>query len=263
MTQNAPTSPTHLAKFQVVAVLPALNEALAVAEVVGGLLALQDADGAPLLARVIVADNGSNDGTTAVASAAGAQVVQEARRGYGYACMAGIHAALLDTSVTHILFVDADRSVVLNETPLLFAAGQAGADLVIGARVHVMPDAMTLPQRFGNALACRLARWIWGFPMTDLGPFRLIERKALLDIDMQDMTYGWTVEMQVKAFQLRMRVVEVPVSVQARIGVSKVSGTVRGVIGAGIGIFSMIGKLWWRGKKSKGAAHQSNMPEPK
>jgi glycosyltransferase involved in cell wall biosynthesis len=249
-----------LPALRAVAIIPAYNEAQAITPVVHGLAHLRDSNGAPLLKQIIVADNGSNDGTGDLARQAGALVVREERRGYGYACMAAIQAALADTSVTHLLFVDGDHSVLATEAASLFDACSAGAQLVIGARVHIMPGAMTLPQRFGNALACHLARWIWGFPMTDLGPFRLIERQALLDIDMQDMTYGWTVEMQVKAFQLRMRVVEVPVSVQARIGVSKVSGTVRGVIGAGIGIFSMIGKLWWRGRKP---AHQSNKPESK
>lgn len=230
-----------------IAIVPAYNEAPAIAQVVQGLLQLRAANGAALIQQVIVADNGSNDQTAVLAQAAGATVVHEARRGYGYACSAGINAA---QPAAHLLFVDGDHSVLAQETPALLDALHAGADLVIGQRVRRQPGAMTLPQILGNALACYLARLIWRVPMSDLGPFRLIRREALQRIGMEDMTYGWTIEMQLKAYQLGLRVVEVPVTVQARVGVSKVSGTVRGVLGAGIGIFSMIGKLWWRQRRA-------------
>lgn len=256
-------SPTLLALPSITAIIPAFNEAPAIAQVVQGLLQLRACDGTALIQQVIVADNASSDETAALAQAAGARVVFEGRRGYGYACMAAMqsrdtqhHAneqsdrhdlALAQSEIDELLlFVDGDHSVIAEEVPLLLQAWQAGAELVIGARVHRHAGAMTFPQRFGNALACYLSRLIWRVPMTDLGPFRLIRRSDLMRIKMEDMTYGWTIEMQLKAFQLGMRVVEVPVTVQARIGVSKVSGTVRGVIGAAIGIFSMIGKLWWR-----------------
>lgn len=233
-------------QLKVVAIVPAYNEALAITSVVTGLTSLMDSAGQPLLSRVIVTDNGSNDGTGHLASLAGAMVVHEARRGYGYACMAGIRAAQ-DADI--LLFVDGDHSIVYAETHSLLAPFKVGADLVIGARKNIAPGAMTLPQLFGNALACRLSRLLWNVPMSDLGPFRAITQRALMQIDMQDMTYGWTVEMQLRAFELGQKVVEVPVSLNCRIGQSKVSGTVRGVLGAGVGIFSMIGKLWWRSRR--------------
>lgn len=230
----------------VYAIIPALNEAEAIAAIVNDLHALRDDDGHPLIHRVIVADNGSTDGTGQLALAAGATVVQEPRRGYGYACMAGI-AAAGDADV--LLFVDGDNSVVIQETSSLLAAIDHGADLAIGSRINIEPGSMTFPQRFGNGLACFITRLLWHVPISDLGPFRAIRRTSLYHLDMKDMTYGWTVEMQIKAFQCGQHVTEVPVSIRCRIGRSKVSGTVRGVIGAGIGIFSMIAKLWWRERR--------------
>lgn len=232
----------------IIAIIPAYNEAPAITQVVQGLLQLRTASGALVIDQVIVADNGSDDQTAALAQAAGATVVSEPRRGYGYACTAGIHAAQ-QAGAEILLFVDGDHSVLVEETASLLQALHNGADLVIGARVRRQAGAMTVPQVFGNALACSLARLLWAVPMSDLGPFRAIRAQALQRIGMEDMTYGWTIEMQLKAYQLGMQVEEVPVSVQARIGISKVSGTVRGVIGAGIGIFSMIGKLWWRQRR--------------
>lgn len=227
----------------VVAIVPAYNEAPAIGKVVAGLVALRDNFGMSLIERVIVADNGSTDDTGGLAGRAGATVVFEPRRGYGYACTAGI-AAASDADI--LLFVDGDHSILAHESVSLLAPFDTGVELVIGARVRIEPGAMTLPQRFGNALACRLSHLLWGVPMSDLGPFRAIRREALIRIGMEDMTYGWTIEMQLKAFQRGLRVLEVPVSLRCRLGQSKVSGTVRGVLGAGIGIFSMIGKLWLR-----------------
>ena len=229
----------------VYAIVPALDEAEAIGGVVAGLRALCNDIGQPLIDRVIVADNGSTDGTGTLAQLAGASVVVEPRRGYGNACMAGIAAA---SEAEILLFVDGDNSVIAQETLSLLAALDLGGDLAIGARTYAEAGAMTLPQRFGNGLACRLARLIWNVPMSDLGPFRAVRKTAFDSLDMQDMTYGWTIEMQLKAFQRGQRVVEVPVSVRCRLGHSKVSGTVRGVIGAGVGIFSMIAKLWWQGR---------------
>lgn len=230
----------------VYAIIPALNEAEAIIGIVNGLYALRDNNGHPIVHRVIVADNGSTDGTGRLALAAGATVIQERRRGYGYACMAGI-AAASDADI--LLFVDGDNSVVIQETASLLAAIDLGADLVIGSRINIEPGSMTLPQRFGNWLACFITRLLWHVPISDLGPFRAIRRTSLYHLDMKDMTYGWTIEMQIKAFQYGHHVTEVPVSIRCRIGYSKVSGTVRGVIGAGVGIFSMIAKLWWRERR--------------
>lgn len=236
----------------VCAIVPALDEADAIGGVVTGLRALRNDGGEPLIDRVIVADNGSTDGTDVLARSVGASVVTEPNRGYGYACMAGI-AAVSEAEI--LLFVDGDNSVIPQETFSLLAALDVGADLVIGVRSHAEAGAMTLPQRLGNGLACRLARLIWNVPMSDLGPFRAIRKTAFDSLDMQDMTYGWTIEMQLKAFQRGQRVVEVPVSVRRRLGHSKISGTVRGVIGAGVGIFSMIAKLWWQGR-SRATSHR-------
>ncbi len=227
----------------VFAIVPAFDEAEAIGHVVHSLRSLRDELGRPLITRVVVADNGSTDGTGAIAMSAGAVVVREPRRGYGYACMAAIRAA---DDADILLFVDGDNSIVLEETPALLAALDSETDLVIGARVHADVGAMTLPQRFGNKLACFITRIVWGTPISDLGPFRAIRKDAFVQLDMQDMTYGWTIEMQIKAFQLAQRVTEVPVSLRCRLGRSKISGTVKGVIGAGIGILSMIAKLWWR-----------------
>ncbi len=233
-------------KESICAIVPALDEAEAIVGVVAGLCALRDEAGTPLLERVIVVDNGSIDGTSALARTAGARVVPESRRGYGYACMAGIAAS---GDAATLLFVDGDNSIDVEEASALLAALRLGADLVIGVRVRAEPGAMTLPQRLGNGFACALARLIWGVPISDLGPFRAIRRDALHRLDMKDMTYGWTIEMQLKAFQRGLRVAEVPVSVRCRLGRSKVSGTLRGVIGAGFGILSVIAKLWWRERR--------------
>lgn len=241
-------------RCRVAAIVPAYNEAPAIASVVSGLLALRDHHDLPLIAQVIVADNGSNDGTGALALAAGARVVREERRGYGYACMAGVAAA--GAAVDVLLFVDGDHSILLHEAAALLAPLDSGADLVIGARRRIAAGAMSPPQRFGNGLACWLSRRLWGVPMSDLGPFRAIGRAALARIGMRDMGYGWTIEMQLRAFELGLRVVEVPVSLRCRIGVSKVSGTVRGVVGAGIGILSIIAALWWRQRARRAAGNQ-------
>jgi glycosyltransferase involved in cell wall biosynthesis len=227
------------------AIIPAYNEAENIALVVSGLLALRDERGEPLIDEVVVADNDSNDGTSEIAHDAGARVIHVRTRGYGSACAAACEAAHGDV----LLFVDGDHTADLAQTPLLLDAIDRGADLVIGARANAVRGSLTLPQRFGNAFACALIRLIWRVPVTDLGPFRAIRRSAYLRIGMRDRAYGWTIEMQVRAAQLRMCVAEVPVTWLPRhAGHSKVSGTVRGVFGAGFGILSMIARLWWREK---------------
>jgi glycosyltransferase involved in cell wall biosynthesis len=227
------------------AIIPAYNEAENIALVVGGLIALRDADNRPLVGEVIVADNNSDDDTAAIATAAGARVVHVAARGYGNACAAACAHAVGDV----LLFVDGDHTADLSQTELLLNGIERGADMVIGARTHAVQGSLTLPQRFGNALACALVRLIWCVPVTDLGPFRAIHRAAYDHIGMRDRTYGWTIEMQVRAAQLRLTTTEVPITWLPRhAGQSKVSGTVRGVLGAGFGILSMIARLWWRGR---------------
>jgi glycosyltransferase involved in cell wall biosynthesis len=206
-------------------IMPTRNEAAALPKVLGAIL--------PKVAEVIVVDTASTDGTPEIAAGMGARVVSEPRRGYGRACLAGI--AALSPTVDTVLFMDADASDRPEDLPRLLAPIiEDGAELVIGARsLDVEPGALTPQQRFGNALACRLIRLIWGIGYTDLGPFRVIRRVALDRLQMRDETWGWTVEMQVRAARLGLRVREVPVGYRRRIGHSKISGTLMGTIKAG------------------------------
>ncbi len=225
------------------AVVPARNEAACIGAVVSGLLALRDAQGARLLLEVVVADNGSSDDTAAIATAAGARVVAVPVAGYGQACWHGVQASLGDV----LLFVDGDGAAAPADAPKLLQALDEGAQLAIGIRAHPESDSMSLSQTGGNALACALMRLIWRMPARDLGPYRAIERQAFDRLAMQDRGFGWTVEMQVRAHRLGLRVAEREVGWHRRAGgLSKISGTWRGVLGAGVGILGMIARLWWR-----------------
>ena len=252
-------SPTHPAVRPVArselssvsAIVPARNEALCIAAVVRGLLAQRSMHGEPVLLEVVVADNGSSDGTAAIARAAGARVVDVPQPGYGMACWEAIHASHGDV----LLFVDGDGAASPHEASAVLAGMAHGADLVVGVRQTIEPGAMTATQRFGNGLACLLMRSIWRMPAADLGPYRAIRRSAFDALDMQDRSFGWTVEMQVRAHVLGLRVSQVPVTWHARTaGVSKISGTLRGVLGAGVGILGMIARLWWRERRRPAAA---------
>jgi glycosyltransferase involved in cell wall biosynthesis len=225
------------------AIIPAYNEAENIALVVSGLCALRQKNGAPMIDEVVVADNNSTDDTARLAAQAGARVISVTQRGYGSACAAACSEARGDV----LLFVDGDHTADLTQSRLLIDGILRGNDLVIGVRANAMKGSMTPPQRFGNALACFLIRMLWRVPVSDLGPFRAIRKDAYTRIAMRDRAYGWTVEMQVRAAQLQLRTAEVPVTWYPRhAGQSKVSGTVRGVFGAGTGILSMIARLWWR-----------------
>jgi glycosyltransferase involved in cell wall biosynthesis len=229
--------------MRVTAVIPAFNEAENIKLVVCGLFSLRDDHGLPLIAEVIVADNNSTDATTSVALNAGASVIFVPEKGYGNACFQACKIATGET----LLFVDGDHTADLSQVKDILHEARKGVPLVIGARVHAMVGSLTLPQRFGNWFACFLIRALWNEPVTDLGPLRAIDRASYELIDMQDRAFGWTIEMQIRAIQLGLKTVEIPVKWFPRYaGKSKVSGTVSGVIGAGWGILSMIVKLKWQ-----------------
>lgn len=220
-------------------IIPALNEERTIGAVVSGLLAL----GLPGTVGVYVGDNGSEDATAQIARDAGAHVVSEPRKGYGGACLAAL--AALPPSVTIVLFVDADGSDVLAQAPQLIEPISLGqADMVIGSRALGVAEkgSLSLPQRFGNRLATFLMWIFWGATATDLGPFRAIRRDTLDQLAMADRDFGWTVEMQVKAARMGKIVFERPADYRLRQGVSKISGTIKGVILAGTKILYVIGR---------------------
>jgi glycosyltransferase involved in cell wall biosynthesis len=222
--------------------IPALNEEASLPLVLADLPR-------PPVRRVVVADNGSSDGTARVAAAGGAVVVQATRRGYGSACLAALDHLRTHDPPDVVVFVDADYSDHPDELPRLVAPLLAGeADLVIGSRV--LGDAergSLLPQaRAGNFVACLLIRLLYGHRYTDLGPFRAIRWEALERLGMSDPDFGWTAEMQVKALRHGLRVVEVPVRYRRRVGVSKITGTVSGTLRAGYKILWMVLRYSWR-----------------
>lgn len=215
-----------------VIIIPALNEEAAIGGVVASVRDKVD--------RVIVVDNGSTDRTAEVAVAAGADTIHVARPGYGRACLAGVAAA---EQADLLIFMDGDGADDPQDLARLIEPITSGrADLVIGSRAlgPCERGALTPVQRFGNGLATRLMRLFWGGRFTDLGPFRAIRRSAYLSLNMQAPTYGWTVEMQVRALKQRLRCAEIPVAYRRRIGTSKISGTVKGVILAGSYILAKI-----------------------
>ena len=222
-------------------VIPALNEEATIADQVAEVLAVAGWPDLPArVERVIVVDNGSTDRTAPRAAAAGAMVVSEPCRGYGRACFAGVLAA---GDVDLIVQMAGDRSDRFDELALLLQPLLAGeADLVIGSRTlgSYEPGSLLPQQRFGNWLATFLIARLYGHRYTDLGPFRAVRRELLDRIAMRDRRYGWTVEMQVRALQLGARVAEVPVRYRKRVGKSKISGTVRGVVLAGYWIIRTI-----------------------
>jgi glycosyltransferase involved in cell wall biosynthesis len=209
--------------MRITLIIPALNEAACIAPLLAELPA-------GLVHELLVVDNGSTDDTAGAARGAGAQVIIEPRRGYGYACAAGVAAASGDL----LAFMDGDGSFVPGELATLLAPLLDGsADLVLGTRMRggMTAGAMPLHQRFGNQLIARLMHRLYGLHLTDLGPFRAVHRDLLSTLDMREMTYGWPVEMIVKAACQGARIVERPISYRPRsAGVSKVGGTVRGTI---------------------------------
>ena len=219
-------------------IIPVFNEQDAIEKVIG------DIPG-NLPTEIIVVDNGSTDQTAKLAAAMGARIVRENRRGYGSACLAGI-SATNDPDI--VVFLDGDYSDHPNEMPDLIAPIlENRADLVIGSRVlgNSEPGALMIQARFGNRLATSLIKILFGVSYTDLGPFRAIRYLALLDLNMRDKTFGWTVEMQVKAVKQALKIQEVPVSYRKRIGVSKITGTLKGTLKAGWKILFTIFRYWF------------------
>jgi glycosyltransferase involved in cell wall biosynthesis len=204
-------------------IIPALNEA----ECLGVLLAEVPAQHVD---QLIVVDNGSTDQTSQVARAAGALVVSEPRRGYGYACAAGAGKATGEV----LVFMDGDGSFMPGELPALLAPLEQGqADLVLGSRTlgNSQPTDMPSQQRFGNHLFTWLLRQRFGLALTDLGPFRAIRRELLLELNMREYTYGWPLEMIIKTARRRNPILEIPITYRPRFaGQSKVSGTLRGTV---------------------------------
>ena len=234
--------------YRTAAIIPARDEEQAIATVVTCLKQLRDDRGEPLIDVIVVCDNGSRDHTADIACRAGATVVQQPVAGYGLACLTAIDAL---QDVDCLLFVDGDNAFAVEQAGPLIEAVERGADLAIGSRVlgTMTPGALTFPQQFGNRLASFLIRRLWDANITDLGPYRAISYLAYQRLEMRDRRFGWTVEMQVKAIQRGMNVVELPVDTRRRLGRSKISGTLRGTVGAAVGILSMIARLWWQERR--------------
>jgi glycosyltransferase involved in cell wall biosynthesis len=224
--------------MRIAVIIPALNEAGNIGELARETFA-QPVD------EVIVADNGSTDGTALAAREAGARVVTEPRRGYGYACAAGAAATAADA----LVFLDGDYSFLPSEIGRLLAPLEDDrADLALGSRTlgTIAPGAMPRHQHLGNWLMSRAMRLLYDIPVTDLGPYRAITRVLLESLDMHEMTFGWPTEMMVKAARRRARIVEVPVSyARRRAGQSKVGGTLRGSILAAYHILTVILRYAW------------------
>ena len=219
-------------------IIPAYNEADSISFVVKDIPKFVD--------EVIVVSNNSTDNTEINAKNAGATVLSETRKGYGYACLKGMdYIASKKNKPDIIVFLDGDYSDYPEElTKIVAPILNDGIDFVVGARVKALrkKGAMTIPQIFGNWLAISLMKLFFSSKFTDLGPFRAIKYQKLLALRMEDKTYGWTVEMQLKVLRKKLSYIEIPVNYRNRIGSSKVSGTIKGVIFAGIKILGWIFK---------------------
>lgn len=217
-------------------IIPAYNEADSIAKVIN--------DIPSIVSEIIVVNNNSTDDTEANAKKAGATVLTETNRGYGNACLKGLeYIANQPKKPNIVVFLDGDFSDYPEElTKIIAPIIEKNIDFVVGARVKSLREtgSMTMPQIFGNWLATKLMTLFFGATFTDLGPFRAIKYDKLLLLSMIDKTYGWTIEMQLKVLKQKFTYTEVPVNYRNRIGISKVSGTIKGAIFAGIKIISWI-----------------------
>jgi glycosyltransferase involved in cell wall biosynthesis len=224
-------------------IIPTHNEAQAIEHVLADLPS-------DLTTEVIVVDSDSNDGTSEIAARMGARVIHESRRGYGRACLTGLAAA---NSPDVVVFLDGDYSDRPSELPILLAPIiQGRADITLGSRLHQRRFAGALPwhQVFGNRLAAGLIRLLYRVQVSDLGPFRASRADVLRALDLEETTYGWAVEMILKGALAGFHIVEVPVSYYPRIGKSKISGTLKGTLGAGWFILSLIVRYYFRHRRS-------------
>ena len=219
-------------------IIPAYNEANSITKVIQEIPAI--------VSEIIVVNNNSSDDTAINATRAGATVLNETRKGYGYACLCGMdYIAKKSRKPNIIVFIDGDYSDYPEElSKIVKPILDENIDLVIGARIKALREdgSMTPQQIFGNKLATFLMKLFFRSTFTDLGPFRAIKYEKLLEMEMEDKTYGWTIEMQLKALKNKMSYIEIPVHYKKRIGVSKVSGTIKGSIFAGVKILAWIFK---------------------
>lgn len=229
--------------MRVSVIIPTRNEAQAIGRVLADL-------SAEFVTEVVVVDSGSTDGTPEIAAKMGARVVHESRRGYGRACLTGLASA---DSPEVVVFLDGDYSDRPAELPLLLAPIVDGrADITLGSRLGEQRITGALPwhQAFGNRLAANLIRILYGVRITDLGPFRAGRADVLRALALEQATYGWAVEMILKGALAGFRLVEVPVSYYPRVGKSKISGTLKGTVGAAWFILSLIVRYYFRRRRA-------------
>jgi glycosyltransferase involved in cell wall biosynthesis len=225
-------------------IIPTHNEAQSIARVLADLPS-------NLTTEVIVVDSNSSDGTPEIAANLGARVIQEPRRGYGRACLTGLARA---NAPDVVVFLDGDYSDRPSELPILLAPIVEGrADITLGSRIHGRNSTGALPwhQAFGNRLAASLIRHLYGLDIRDLGPFRAARADVLRALGLEETTYGWAVEMILKGALAGCRIVEVPVSYYPRIGESKISGTLKGTVGAAWFILSLIVRYYFRRRRAE------------